>query len=90
MFVSLRNAKESVRRTNFVEYGYKQLTFKHMALVTIKSCHMQMRVAGLPYFIATCFVIFSGYFICKIVNGVRKVSSHSFKMRQGYLSTPYW
>ena len=31
----------------------------------------------------------SRYFICKIVKGVRKISSYAFKMRQDYLSTRY-
>ena len=35
------------------------------------------------------FVIFSTYFIRKIVKDVRKISSFAFKMRQDYLSTGY-
>ena len=38
----------------------------------------------------TVFLIFSRYFICKLVKGVRKISSYAFKMRQDYLSTRYF
>ena len=44
--------------------------------------HMQMRGAGHPCSILTGFLIFSRYFICKIGDGMTKISSYAFKMRQ--------
>ena len=40
--------------------------------------------------ILTGFLIFSRYSICKIVKGVRKVSSSGFEMRPSYISESYW
>ena len=36
-----------------------------------------------------CCLLYERYFQFKIVKGVRKISSHAFKMIQDYLSTRY-
>ena len=49
--------------------------------------HTNMQMRGTSIHVLIGFLIFSTYFICKIGTGVRKVSSHGFEIRPGYLIT---
>ena len=86
-FVYLRNAKKNyMTRNNLLSTEINKRTFKHMALGMTYANER----GGTPMHTLTCFLIFSRYFISEIVKSVRKISLRCFKMRQDYLSTPYW